>query len=84
MISAHTVILSLGIRHRAAVAVAVAVAGDAGDRGNLLLQFGLVGADQLVHLLPVLQEEERRGRPDVPRRAELLRDEINKDVGINS
>ena len=81
MISAHTVILSLGVRHRAAVAVAVA--GDAGDRGNLLLQFGLVGADQLVHLLPVLQEEERRGRPDVPRRAELLRDETKKGGGID-
>ena len=78
MISAHTVILSLGVRHRAAVAVAVA-----GDRGNLLLQFGLVGADQLVHLLPVLQEEERRCRPDVPRRAELLRDETKKEGGID-
>ena len=74
MISAHTVVLSLGVRCHAAT----------GDHGDFLLKLGLVGADQLVHLLPVLQEEERRCRPDVPRRAELLRDEINKDVGINS
>lgn len=45
----------------------------AGERGNFLLQLRLVGAHQLVHLLPVLQEEERRGRTDVPRRAEFLR-----------
>jgi len=74
MISAHTVVLSLGVRCHAAT----------GDRSDFLLKLGLVGADQLVHLLPVLQEEERRCRPDVPRRAELLRDEIYKDVGINS
>jgi hypothetical protein len=39
---------------------------------NFLLQLRLLGANQLVHLLTVLQEEERWGRADVPRRAELL------------
>jgi len=73
MISAHTVVLSLGVRCHAAT----------GDRGDFLLKLGLVGADQLVHLLPVLQEEERRCRPDVPRRAELLRDETKKGGGID-
>jgi hypothetical protein len=74
MISGHPVVLSLGVRRHAATG--------AGGRGDLLLQLRLVGADELVHLLPVLEEEERRGRPDVPRRAELLRDETKKDGGI--
>lgn len=47
-------------------------AGGVGDGGYFLLQLRLVGADQLVHLLLVLEEEEGRGRADVPRRAELL------------
>jgi hypothetical protein len=44
----------------------------AGERGDLLLELRLVGSDELVHLLPVLEEKERRGRTDVPRRAEVL------------
>jgi hypothetical protein len=44
----------------------------AGERGDLLLELRLVGPDELVHLLPILEEKERRGRTDVPGRAEVL------------
>jgi hypothetical protein len=54
--------------HCSSVTCVVSLFG-ASDGSDFLLELSLVGADQLVHLLPVLEEEERRGCPDAPRLA---------------